>query len=232
MTGVARAVAAGLVALAAAACQPGEGVGTLALTELGTEAVAHSGQAPGAEPRATADRQPQAATVAAAPPQAGEAAQHFIEFRAREGYIYGHTVAIYGRLNEAGEMVDVQVAGLTPGPESDAGSFLAGHVLPVSADTGYAEGDLDEDAVLARWRIPLTEDQYERMAAFVAELREKSPVWHATIYNCNAFAGDIARHLGLRTPVYWMLPRDYINALRAMNRGTESLASANTDIAL
>lgn len=222
----------GLVVAAAvivAACQPGMDAGSFALTAPEDRTAAQAQEPKASEPEAgeatppsTPDNVVALDSDSAEETRSVQSGEYFVEFRARRGYTYGHTVAVYGRIDAAGDMADVQVAGLTPGPENDPMSLVVGHVLPVSARTGYSDGDLDEDAVIARWRIPLTEEEYVSLAAYIDELRQNSTVWHATFYNCNAFAGDIARHLGLRQPPSWMLPGQFVNAMRLMNSAGDS----------
>jgi hypothetical protein len=56
-------------------------------------------------------------------------------------------------------------------------------------------------------------------------LQKKSPVWHAVLYNCNAFVGDIARFMGMETPSSTMLmPAEYINGLRDLNMSRTAAA--------
>jgi hypothetical protein len=39
--------------------------------------------------------------------------------------------------------------------------------------------------------------------------------------NCTAFIGSIASFMGLKTPVRWKRPEDYVNSLKAMNGGRQ-----------
>jgi hypothetical protein len=50
-------------------------------------------------------------------------------------------------------------------------------------------------------------------------------VWHAALYNCNAFVGDIARFMGLKTPISTLLvPEEYVNGLRDLNKSKVNVA--------
>ena len=64
----------------------------------------------------------------------------------------------------------------------------------------------------------LSEAEYKKVTTYIKNLQAKSPMWHAVIYNCNAFVGDIASFMGLKTPNSTMLmPKDYIDGIRDLN---------------
>lgn len=146
------------------------------------------------------------------------AGQYAIEFRARYALSYGHSYVMYGQLNSRGEMVQPKIVGLHPASDSSA-VYMWGHLVPVPSETGASDGDGDERYTSARWRIPLTAEQYAKVSASIDRLKASSPVWHAALYNCNAFVGDIARSMGMQTPHHWLAPQDYITSLRRMNAG-------------
>jgi hypothetical protein len=153
----------------------------------------------------------------AAPKDAG---QYFVEFRARYALSYGHTFLVHGRLNakgQVGELSAKNVAGFHPagdGPEL----WTVGHLMPVPAETGPSDGDLEEEYVSARYRVLVSEGEYRRVAAYIKSKQASSTPWHAVLYNCNAWIGDVARFMGLKAPdSHWLLPADYINAMRRLN---------------
>ena len=142
---------------------------------------------------------------------------YYIEFRSRSAQSYGHTFSIYGRLNGQGKIASKVVAGLHPFTES-ALPWMVGHLFLVPSETGASDGDTEDQYVTARFRVALSQAEYAKVTTFIKELQKKSPVWHAVLYNCNAFVGDIARFMGLETPSSTMLmPADYINGLRDLN---------------
>ncbi len=164
-------------------------------------------------------RTPQRALQRQAPQRSGA---YFVEFRSRYALSYGHTFLVHGRLNGRGEVGQVtadQVAGLHPagdGPEM----WSVGHVLPVPAETGPSDGDMEDQYISARFRVTLSEEQYRRVAAHIRRKQKNSPTWHAVLYNCNRWVGEIASYMGLQAPGNTMLyPADYINSLRALNSG-------------
>jgi len=149
-----------------------------------------------------------------------QAGQYFVEFRARSALSYGHTFLVHGRLSakgEVGELSARNVAGFHPagdGPEL----WSVGHLVPVPAETGPSDGDLEEQYVTARYRVLLSEDQYKKVAEHIKRKQASSTPWHAALYNCNAWVGDVARFAGLKAPTsYWLFPADYINEMRRLN---------------
>jgi hypothetical protein len=164
-----------------------------------------------------------------------DAGQYFVEFRSRYALSYGHTFLVHGRLNDKGEIGELSaknVAGFHPmgdGPEF----WTVGHIVPVPAETGPSDGDLEEEYVSARYRVLLSEGEYRRVAAYIKEKQASATPWHAVVYNCNAWVGDVARFMGLKAPdSHWLFPADYINEIRRLNsqqvsvKAGESTASA------
>ena len=160
---------------------------------------------------------PQDEAVVAASPQDKDY-RYFVEFRSRYALSYGHSYVIFGRTNQAGEMIDPEVAGLHPASKS-AVPYVLGHFLPVPSETGWSDGDLEEAYRSASWRVMLYESQYNKVVAYIRKLQKSSPVWNATVYNCNAFVADIARSMGYETPPIWLRPQQFMTTLREMNTG-------------
>ena len=188
---------------------------------LGLSAAAAQNAPASAESSSNASQQ---ASIAGTPktgapqgaPHVGVAKPYYIEFRSRSAQSYGHTFSIYGRLN-GGKIASKTVAGLHPFTES-ALPWMVGHLVVVPSETGASDGDTEDQYVTARFRVALNQDEYKKVTGFVKELQKKSPLWHAVLYNCNAFVGDIARFMGLETPASTMLmPAEYIDGLRQLN---------------
>ncbi|QRM57925.1 hypothetical protein [Sinorhizobium sp. BG8] len=144
--------------------------------------------------------------------------RYFIEFRSRYALSYGHSYVVFGRLGNNGKMVNPEVAGLAPAT-NDSGPYVVGHFLPVPAETGASDGDLEEKYRSASWRVMLTEAEYRKVVAHIRELKAKSKFWMASVSNCNAFVADIARSMGYKTPSIWLRPQQFITRLREMNGG-------------
>ncbi|NDW07845.1 hypothetical protein [Jiella pacifica] len=157
-------------------------------------------------------------TFAMAANASGEATQdlYYLEFRARTAESYGHTFAMFGKRDAQGRILTREVAGLHPASTSDI-PYVLGHLIPVPSETGPSDGDLDDQYMTANYRINLTKTEYDDVVGYIRELQASSPVWHAVLYNCSAFVGDIAQYMGLRTPNSLLFPQTYIETLREMN---------------
>jgi len=142
--------------------------------------------------------------------------RYFIEFRSRTALSYGHAYVVYGRLDARGQMIDPQVGAIHPASNSSI-PYMIGHFLPVPAAHGASDGDLEDQYVSARYRVMLSEADYNRVVAYIKELEASTPVWHAFLYSCTSFVGDVAKFMGLRTPPSAIYPEVFINNLRAMN---------------
>lgn len=156
-----------------------------------------------------------------------DAGKYFVEFRSRSALSYGHTFLVHGRLNqkgEVGELTAKNVAGFHP---AGAGSELwtVGHLVPVPADTGPSDGDLEEEYVTARYRVYLSEAEYSRVSAHIKAKQALATPWHAALYNCNLWVGEIAGFMGLKYPTsHWLYPADYINEMKRLNTPQEVAA--------
>jgi hypothetical protein len=142
---------------------------------------------------------------------------YFVEFRARAAQSYGHTFAVHGRVGQ--KISASQVVGLHPASESPL-PWMIGHLILVPSETGASDGDIEDQYIIARYRILLTEQEYHRVVAHMKKMQTSSPVWHAVLYNCNAFVADIAKYMGLKTPSSTLLmPKEFITELRELNAG-------------
>ena len=142
--------------------------------------------------------------------------RYFIEFRSRYALSYGHTYVVFGTANKVGGVGKMEVAGLHPASESEV-PYVLGHFVPVPAETGSSDGDLEEQYRSASWRVMLDEAEYRKVTAYIRKLQASSPVWQASVYNCNAFAGDVARSMGYKVPSKYLRPQEFITKLREMN---------------
>jgi len=193
---------------------------TAAGMAFGISASAAQNASAATEPSAGHSQQPAIEPVQSHPGAKTEASAgkpYYIEFRSRSAQSYGHTFSIYGRLNGQGKIASKVVAGLHPFTES-ALPWMVGHLILVPSETGASDGDTEDQYVTARFRVALSQAEYVKVTTFIKDLQKKSPVWHAVLYNCNAFVGDIARFMGMETPSSTMLmPAEYINGLRDLN---------------
>jgi hypothetical protein len=162
-----------------------------------------------------------AAPQPAAKPVSNGGTPYFVEFRSRYAQSYGHTYAVHGRVGQ--KITKKDVIGLHPATESTV-PWMIGHLIPVVSETGASDGDAEEQYVSARYRVLLTKAEYAKLREFMSKLQTKSPLWHAAIYNCNAFVGDIARYVGLEVPSHFLYPKEFITELRVKNKGRTRVA--------
>ncbi len=148
--------------------------------------------------------------------------RYYVEFRSRSALSYGHTFLVHGKLNANGQIGQVtknQVAGLHPATESSV-PWMIGHLVPVVSETGASDGDTEDEYTTAAYKILLTEQEYARVSAYIREHQKNSPLWHAVLYNCNAWVGDVAVFMGLKKPGNTLqYPEEYISELAKMNGG-------------
>jgi hypothetical protein len=157
---------------------------------------------------------------------------YFIEFRARSAHNYGHTFLVHGRVGQ--RITKRDVVGLHPATESPL-PWMIGHIIPVPSETGASDGD-DEDAyIIARYRVYLSEAEYKPVLAKMREWQGSTPLWHAGVYNCNAFVGSVARHMGLQSPNpaagHLQLPKNFINELKSVNGARDTLSGSRGTVA-
>jgi len=191
----------------------------------------HKEPAPAAAATTATAAVPAAADVSATPAAAGApaaahksasklAGRYFVDFRSRTAASYGHAFLWYGRLNSAGKVHEIEVAGLHPATDSPI-PYIIGHILPVPSETGKSYGDLDEQYLTASYRVYLSEADAKQVFAYIQHMQASSPLWLASVYNCTAFLADVARYMGMKTPAAptWMYPETFVNTLRELNNG-------------
>jgi hypothetical protein len=140
---------------------------------------------------------------------------YYVEFRSRYAWDYGHTFVVFGKVGEKPSKANV--AGLSPVGD-DPTSWVVGHYVPVPAETGWTDGDLEDKYISARYRVLISKDEYDRVVAYIRDLQSRSHVWSAELYNCNAFVGDIANFMGMKVPKSSLIyPRIFVNNMRQIN---------------
>jgi hypothetical protein len=140
---------------------------------------------------------------------------YYVDFRARTAASWGHAFVWFGKTSER----EVEVAGLTPA--GDTLAYVLGHVTWVPSETGASYGDLDPQYLTASYRVYLNEPDAKRVFAYIKKLQASSPVWNAETANCTSFIGSIANFMGLKVPLRWQRPEDYVNGLKTMNGGSQ-----------
>lgn len=143
---------------------------------------------------------------------------YYIDFRARGAQTYGHAFLWYGRRSDP----KVEVAGLHPATDSWV-PYMLGHIIPVPSETGASYGDLDEEYLLASYRVYLTPAEAKAAFAYIRYKQANSPFWNAPTYNCIMFISNVASFIGLRTPTSHLLyPDEWVKELASLNRGRKT----------
>jgi hypothetical protein len=142
---------------------------------------------------------------------------YYVDFRARTAASWGHAFVWYGKTSER----EVEVAGLTPA--GDTTTYVLGYLTWVPSETGASYGDLDPQYLTASYRVYLDEPDAKKVFAYIKKLQASSPLWNAEISNCTAFIGSIASFMGLKVPPRWTRPEDYVNSLKEMNGGRQTV---------
>ncbi len=133
--------------------------------------------------------------------------RYFVEFRARNAASYGHMYVMYGEANERHEVVRSEIAGFFPaGDRRDCLNcsvyyWTIGHVLPVPSEIGASDGDLEEQYVLARFRVWIDAAQYKRLVAYIKARKANRGPWNAVLNNCVTFGRDVAVFLNVKMPL-------------------------------
>ncbi|MGE5157253.1 MAG: hypothetical protein ACM3OF_03805 [Gemmatimonas sp.] len=148
---------------------------------------------------------------------------YYVDFRARTAASWGHAFVWYGKTSERA----VEVAGLTPA--GDTLAYMIGYVTWVPSETGASYGDLDPEYLTASYRVYLSERDAKKVFAYIKQLQANSPVWNAEFSNCTSFIGDIASYMGLKTPVRWTRPEEYVKRLKEMNGGRQFVQLTSSD---
>ena len=147
---------------------------------------------------------------------AASAAPYYVEFRAVDIGVYGHSYIAYGRLKANGQPSTVQYADFHP--KGGNLGLVFGHVLPVGGAVVPEQATLSLP-IVARYRRPLTEAEYRKLLTALAGAASNPHLWNALANNCNTFVGEMAQAVGLRTPTSLMFAYQFVPALRRMNEG-------------
>ena len=173
-------------------------------------------------------------TAAASVPSNKYSPSHrfFAEFRARNAASYGHMYVMYGEVNKRREVIKSEIAGFFPAGDTQTClncsfyNWTMGHVVPVPSEIGASDGDLEEQYVLARYRVWLDAAQYKRLVAYINDRKAHLSPWHAWLNNCVTFGRDVAVFLNLKVPLAMriapsvvMYPKIVVEQIRDANGG-------------
>jgi hypothetical protein len=141
-------------------------------------------------------------------------AGYFVEFRAAEIGVYGHSYIAYGRLNRRGQPTGVHYADFHP--EGGFSGSALGHVVPV-ASSFEPEPQTLTLPLNAVYRRNLSAAQHAHLLAAIAAAKEAHRVWSAEFYNCIHFIVDMAHAVDLKAPPVTQLSAPTVKLIRSMN---------------
>ena len=133
----------------------------------------------------------------------------FVKFLARSAASYGHMYVMYGEVNACHEVIRSEIAGLVPSGNTrdyancSVYNWTIGNVIPVTSEIGASDGDLEEQYVLARYRVWIDAAEYKRLIAYIDRRKATKGSWHALFNNCVTFGHDVAAFLNLNVPRYF-----------------------------
>lgn len=175
------------------------------------------GLAYGTRPAASQDQMTsQTGAIAPRPAQPAVPATvaYYVEFRAADIGVYGHSYIAYGRLGANGRPVSAQYSDFHP--EGGNLGLVAGHVLPVAGDMTPEKATMTLPLTTV-FRRKLTATEYNKLIAAIKVAHANTHVWNALAYNCNSFVADVAQAIGLKTPPTILFASAFIPALRDLN---------------
>jgi hypothetical protein len=170
-------------------------------------------------------------TVSAAPTRAPavprqkakSSSGYYVEFRTARIGLYGHSYAVYGRLDSRDNPATTSYADLHP--MGGYAVMALGHFVPVPANTEW-DPEVLTLPVTAKYRVKLNETQYNELTAAVQRANaNKRPYWNAVTNNCNHFVGELARAVGLRVPMQFSLSYGFIPDMQEMNEANAPSAA-------
>jgi hypothetical protein len=140
---------------------------------------------------------------------------YFVEFRAADIGVYGHSYIAYGRLNRSGHPTGVHYADFHP--QGGFSGLALGHVLPVAGSFEPEQETLGLP-LSAVYRRSLTAAQSAHLLAAIEAAKEAHHLWSAEFYNCIHFIVDMAHAVDLKAPPVMMLSAPTVKLIRAMNQ--------------
>lgn len=141
------------------------------------------------------------------------AREYFLDFRARDGGVFGHSFVYYGRVDRHGRVQEKNYAGLYP-RKGWASPGLALLLFPGHVSTVPEDPDKD---VVAVYRVWLNAAGYAHLKKVVRRLQAADHWWHPAFFNCNDFVAEVALEMGLHPAPGITTPLGFVHALRQLN---------------
>jgi hypothetical protein len=172
-----------------------------------------------AKGRKTTGMTQHAAKAATAAVQKSLATLYYIDFRAVEDGLVGHTYIAYGRLDSNGQPASAQYADYHP--DNGVAGYVMGFMVPITAVMRPTEETLRGN-IVDSFQVTLQPQQYVELIKLIAQTDAARRPWTAFGYNCNDFLADAARAIGLNAPMTNVAPYHFLPLLRSMNAETST----------
>src|SRR5260370_17002168 len=97
---------------------------------------------------------------------------------------------MYGEVNERHEVIRSEIAGFFPAGDAQncencsVYNWTIGHVIPGPSEIGASDGDLEEQYVLARYRVWINAAQYKRPVPYLKQPKAHNGLPHAFLNTC------------------------------------------------
>lgn len=138
---------------------------------------------------------------------------HYIEFRVRTSPSLpsGHMHVVYGELD--GKMVPKTFNYVGLLPKGSIFGLYAGIFVPVSINGELAPSALDCTFKPSQaFRMSISAEKYAEVLDRIEAFRTNTPQWRMLSYNCNHFAADIGKVVGLK-PVQGRRSNQFLSML-------------------
>ena len=172
-----------------------------------------------ANARKTTGMTQHAAKAAAPAVQRSLATLYYIDFRAVEDGLVGHTYIAYGRLDGNGRPASAQYADYHP--DNGFAGYVMGFMVPITAVMRPTEETLRGN-IVDNFQVTLRPEEYVELIKLIAQMDAARRLWTAFGYNCNDFLADAARAVGLDAPMTNIAPYHFIPLLRSTNGETST----------
>ena len=142
---------------------------------------------------------------------------YYVDFRAIEDGLVGHTYIAYGRLDSNGRPASAQYADYHP--DNGFAGYVMGFVVPMTAIMQPTAETLHANIVNS-YRVTLRPQDYLELIKLISQTSASRRPWTAFGYNCNDLLADAARAVGLDAPITNLAPYHFLPMLRSMNDET------------
>jgi hypothetical protein len=142
---------------------------------------------------------------------------YYVDFRAIEDGLVGHTYIAYGRLDSNGQPASAQYADYHP--DNGFAGYVMGFVVPITAIMQPTAETLHAK-IADSYRVTLRPQDYLELIKLISQTSASRRPWTAFGYNCNDLLADAARAVGLNAPITNLAPYHFLPMLRSMNDET------------